>query len=296
MALGFLVLAWRFPVERYGFSLLIILTIFAMFLIMSMIDIDTYTIPDSLSLPALLISLLASFLLAANLLPNFSDALFGASLAAGVIALINRVGSLVLRRFKDTKERLWPIGMDQLNIAALGGALLSWQLGLGLALLSLVLNFITRKTLRLSEPVLYLLWFISLALIVYNPFTTPFKALSGTFVAAGAVAMLGALFWWFYDIFSKNQLPELEEDLDEPIAMGFGDVKLAAIMGALLGWQNFLFAFVVAVCLGAIGGIIGKFLSGNRQVPFGPYLAVATFVALFVAQPAITWYLGQLGF
>jgi hypothetical protein len=37
--------------------------------------------------------------------------------------LINRLGGLVLRRGRDTAERLWPVSLDTVNVAALAGLL-----------------------------------------------------------------------------------------------------------------------------------------------------------------------------
>jgi len=69
--------------------------------------------------------------------------------------------------------------------------------------------------------------------------------------------------------------------------MGFGDVLIAIIMGALLGYSAGLTALMLAFWIGAIYGlgVIGlgklknkKTLSLSSQVPFGPFLLLATFV------------------
>lgn len=77
--------------------------------------------------------------------------------------------------------------------------------------------------------------------------------------------------------------------------MGGGDIKLAAMMGAFLGWPSIVFALLVAFTTGAA---VGLFLiaSGRRSrkdaIPFGPSLAAGAIVAWFAAAPIITWYLG----
>ena len=295
MALGFGLIAWQFPIENYNFSFLPLIILFAMIVIMSFIDIDHYILPDTLTLPAIIIGILGTFLYTSESsnLPNFLQALQGAALGAGIIALINRVGSLVLRRFADTKERLWPFNMDQVNLAALGGALGGWWLGFGLPTFSLIINLIFVKTLRLPEGIVYALWLIALLILPWNPFVAPLIALKFTFIAAGAFAIIGSFYWWIYSSFTKEE--PIEEDDDEPVAMGFGDVKLAAVLGAMLGPENIMVALIIAIFAGAILGLIGKLLGGDRKIPFGPYLAFGGLVALFVGTALKSWYLGMLG-
>ncbi|MGL4608487.1 MAG: prepilin peptidase [Trueperaceae bacterium] len=293
-ATGFVILALRFPLETYGFTVFPLLAIFAMLVMMSMIDIDHYILPDSLTLPALAVALLGTLIYAPESgLPKLMPAVTGAAIGAGIIAMINRVGSLVMRRFDDTKERLWPIGMDQINVAALGGAVGGWQIGLGAAALSFMMNVFTRKSLRLPEQFMYALWFIALVFSTTQLIVHPVQSIAGSLASMGILSILGATYWWLHDIFSKNSAP-IEDD-DEPVAMGFGDVKLAAVLGAFLGWQLMLVGLLFAFVIGAVGGVLGRMAGGSRMVPFGPYLAIGGILALFVGQSLIQWYLGMLG-
>jgi leader peptidase (prepilin peptidase) / N-methyltransferase len=294
-AAGFVALALRFPVETYGFTVFPLLAIYAMLVMMSMIDIDLYILPDSLTLPALIVGILGTLIYAPESgLPSLMPALAGGAIGAGIIALINRVGSLVLRRFADTKERLWPIGMDQVNVAAVGGALGGWWVGLGVAAASFVANLVTRKPLRIPEQFVYAFWVIALVFSTTNLIIHPVQSIAGSLAATGIISIVGATFWWLRDIFSKQQETPQEDD-DEPVAMGFGDVKLAAVLGVFLGWKLMLVALLLSFVIGAVGGVIGRLAGGSRMVPFGPYLAIGGLLALFVGQPLITWYLGMLG-
>jgi len=75
--------------------------------------------------------------------------------------------------------------------------------------------------------------------------------------------------------------------------MGFGDVKLAALMGLLLGLGNVLIALFLAFFLGAIIGIILMVFKGKglkSEIPFGPFLIAGTFIAMFWGQEIINWY------
>ncbi len=290
----FFLLAWRWPLEIYDFTVIPLLIVFAMIIMMSWIDIDHYILPDSLTLPATIVAILGTLVYAEGSgLPTLSQALMGAAIGAGIIALINRVGSLVVRRFADTKERLWPIGMDQVNIAAVAGALGGWLVGVIGAAVSISINLISRRTIRLPELPIYTIWLATLLFSLTGLVVSTLEGVAGTFIAAGVVSIAGATFWWLRDVFLGE--PEVIEEDDEPVAMGFGDVKLAAVLGALLGWQALLVALLASFVLGSIGGVISRILGGNRLIPFGPYLALGGLLALFYGQSLVQWYLGMLG-
>ena len=122
MAAGFFAISMTWPVTEYGLTFLPLIAIYALLLILAFIDLDTFTLPDALTLPGLLLALAGTLLYAADSgLPSFSEALTGAMIAAGALTLVNRLGGLAMRRFRDTKERLWPIGFDQVNLAAVAG-------------------------------------------------------------------------------------------------------------------------------------------------------------------------------
>lgn len=75
--------------------------------------------------------------------------------------------------------------------------------------------------------------------------------------------------------------------------MGFGDVKLAILMGLLLGLPNVLVALFLAFFFGAVIGVIlmiFKKKNFKSEIPFGPFLILGTFVALFWGQAIANWY------
>lgn len=76
--------------------------------------------------------------------------------------------------------------------------------------------------------------------------------------------------------------------------MGFGDVKLAAVLGAVLGWEKFLVGLFFAVSIGALFGIVQRLAGGGRLIPFGPYLLAGALLALFFGDAVISWYFGLL--
>ena len=75
--------------------------------------------------------------------------------------------------------------------------------------------------------------------------------------------------------------------------MGIGDIKLAFLMGLLLGFPNIAVALFLAFFLGAIIGV-GLIMLGKKtmksEVPFGPFLIIGTLVALLWGQELINWY------
>jgi len=79
--------------------------------------------------------------------------------------------------------------------------------------------------------------------------------------------------------------------------MGFGDVKLGFLIGLFLGWPSILVAMFSAFFIGAIIGL-GLIVLGKKtlksQVPFGPFLVIGTFIALFWGEKIIRWYLSLI--
>ena len=78
-------------------------------------------------------------------------------------------------------------------------------------------------------------------------------------------------------------------------AMGGGDVKLAAMIGAFLGWRYIIISLFLGFFLGALAGIIlilSKIKSREDTVPFGPFIVLGSFITLFWGEKIISWYLG----
>jgi leader peptidase (prepilin peptidase) / N-methyltransferase len=82
-----------------------------------------------------------------------------------------------------------------------------------------------------------------------------------------------------------------------PRGMGMGDVKLAAVMGLLLG-PPVAAAMLVALLTGVLAGAVVIARKGARDgrktaVPFGPFLALGALVAVFAGQPIIDLYVNH---
>ena len=76
--------------------------------------------------------------------------------------------------------------------------------------------------------------------------------------------------------------------------MGWGDVKLALVMGLCLGWKmsmiSLLLAFLVAALFVVVGLAVGR-LSRKQLIPFGPFLALGAIMTLFWGEQLYNWYL-----
>lgn len=75
-------------------------------------------------------------------------------------------------------------------------------------------------------------------------------------------------------------------------AFGGGDIKLMAAAGLLLGVQNILLAFFIAVISGAVGAlvVIGK-KKTQRHLAFGPYLTGGIALSWLFGSQIMAWYL-----
>lgn len=76
--------------------------------------------------------------------------------------------------------------------------------------------------------------------------------------------------------------------------MGGGDVKLAALMGVVLGFPGSLLAVILAFITGAIfsvGLILAKKKHFGQVIAFGPFLVLGSFITLFWGNQIIDWYL-----
>lgn len=103
-------------------------------------------------------------------------------------------------------------------------------------------------------------------------------------------AACGYLSLWL--VFWAYKLPTGKE------GFGYGDFKLMALFGALLGWQLLPQIILLSSLVGAIIG--GAMMYINRtgsgtKIPFGPYIAVAGWIAMVWGQDINQWYLRSIG-
>lgn len=97
-----------------------------------------------------------------------------------------------------------------------------------------------------------------------------------------------------------DTIAEISGKLDAVVipreAMGFGDVKFLACIGAFLGWQAILFTIFASSIIGCLFGVAGILIARGRAkavLPFGPYLALGAVLWLFGGRELAGWYLSQ---
>jgi len=115
---------------------------------------------------------------------------------------------------------------------------------------------------RLTLP---LVWFALIA----NSFALFTSLENAVYGAIAGYLSLWSIFWIFKLLTGKE-------------GMGYGDFKLLAAIGALLGWQALPVVILLSSVVGAVVGILGIMIMGrdkNIPIPFGPYLAAAGFIA-----------------
>jgi leader peptidase (prepilin peptidase)/N-methyltransferase len=76
-------------------------------------------------------------------------------------------------------------------------------------------------------------------------------------------------------------------------AMGRGDLKFLAAIGAFLGWRGVLCSIFAGSVLGSVVGLI-TLVFGRRawsaKIPFGPYLAIGAMIWMFFGTEILDWY------
>ncbi|MNJ24134.1 Type 4 prepilin-like protein leader peptide-processing enzyme [compost metagenome] len=166
----------------------------------------------------------------------------------------------------------WRFGVTGTALALL---LLSWGL--------LAMSMIDIEHQLLPDAlVLPLLW-LGLIVNAFEMFVPLEDALWGT--VAGYLS-LWSVFWVFKMVTGKE-------------GMGYGDFKLLAMLGAWGGWQILPLTLLLSSLLGAVIGLIMLRLQrkqASTPIPFGPYLAIAGWIALLWGGQITTSYLKYSGF
>ena len=104
--------------------------------------------------------------------------------------------------------------------------------------------------------------------------------------------------WLFCSLFFSqkklNKIKIFQEKSDDnlPAWIGGGDLRLAFIMGFVLGTKGTIMALFLAYIIGAIGGIFIVIVKGkkNNVLPFGPFLSLGTYLSLLYGLYLWEWY------
>jgi leader peptidase (prepilin peptidase)/N-methyltransferase len=174
-------------------------------------------------------------------------------------------------------------------LTGLIGAFIGWQFGLGMTGIALLLLSWTLIALtfididhqllpdRLTLPLLWL----GLLLNSFSLFTTLEHAVYG---AAAGYLVLWSVYWLFKLLTGKE-------------GMGYGDFKLLAAIGAWGGFEVLPLTILLSSVVGVVLGVTLMALRRHQManpLPFGPYLAIAGWIAILWGDQLNHWYLSLL--
>ncbi|RGP56190.1 prepilin peptidase [Pseudomonas abyssi] len=169
--------------------------------------------------------------------------------------------------------------------------LVAWQMGFGLATAGMLvltwalicLSMIDADTQLLPDIIVLPLLWLGLILNSFGVYTDLNTALWG---AVAGYLSLWSVYWLFKLVTGKE-------------GMGYGDFKLLAMLGAWGGWQVLPLTILLSSLVGAILGIIilkARGANNSTPLPFGPYLAIAGWIALIWGETITGHYLRFAGF
>jgi leader peptidase (prepilin peptidase)/N-methyltransferase len=162
---------------------------------------------------------------------------------------------------------VWHFGPTVKGMAA---CVLLWTL--------VALTFIDADTQLLPDDLTLPLLWAGLAANLFGVFVPLHEAVIG---AIAGYLVLWGVYWLFKLVRGKE-------------GMGYGDFKLLATLGAWLGWKVLPGIVLLSSVVGAVIGIALVVLRGRDRaspLPFGPYLAVAGAIALFLGKSLVDLYL-----
>jgi leader peptidase (prepilin peptidase)/N-methyltransferase len=129
----------------------------------------------------------------------------------------------------------------------------------------------------ITLPGIPLAFLASLAL----PSVKAWDSLLGILAGGGSLLAIG----WLYHLITRKE------------GMGGGDIKLLAMIGALVGFKGVLFTIFVASAVGTIAGVLVMLRTQKDMklaVPFGPFLSIGAVAYVFFGPELIAWYLNFL--
>ncbi|WP_458525819.1 prepilin peptidase [Onishia taeanensis] len=166
-------------------------------------------------------------------------------------------------------------------VIAIHGASLQSLFLVGACLTLLALAAIDFRTQLLPDIItLPLLW----AGLGYQLLFQPLMLTSAVIGAMAGYLSLWSFYWLFKLITGKE-------------GMGYGDFKLLAALGAWLGWQTLPMVLILSAGAGAVIGILVQLAMPRLRgtpMPFGPFLAMAGWIALLAGAPLQAAYLGLM--
>jgi leader peptidase (prepilin peptidase)/N-methyltransferase len=248
-------------------QLLAHLVLLSLMIAASLIDLDEQTIPDGITIPGTLAGLAIAAALPWSLLPAEAWLIEGLP----SIEFLTFTSPAPWPAWLDTAPRMGPLAIGLACWTLWCGGILPrrWNTRHGWRMAARV--FVHRL---LAERLSYLVaigWLagaVAIALVAARGAAASWAALLTALVG---VAAGGGMIWIVRVIGAATLRRE---------SMGFGDVMLMSFIGAFIGWQGALIVFFLAPFLGLVNGVLQWILHRQPEIPYGPYLCLATFFVI----------------
>ncbi len=245
--------------------------LFVLLMAATFIDFDEKTIPDSITVPGVLLALLVVSIWPSALLPVTKANLM--------------IGVPVPEPLWLTSSAAWPEWLSTWRGLALGIAgYLGWSLAVTPATIT------SRRGLAKGVSFFFVsigragTWKLFAVLAAIGLLAIPLvwwiggDHWRGMLTSIVGIVLGGGLVWAIRIVASIALRKE---------ALGFGDVTLMAMIGAFLGWQASWLVFFLSPLAAVVVSLVNLVLTGRRDLPFGPYLALAA--AFVVVRWAWLW-------
>jgi leader peptidase (prepilin peptidase) / N-methyltransferase len=248
--------------------------VYALFLagliVATFIDFEHFIIPDEITIGGIVVGCLCSFLVpglqsATSLAGALKQSLIGMAIGAGLIYAILRAGKLIFGR-----EKLTLAGETRVVFGETALHLPNRQIPYG------DLFYRDSDTVKFRAARLEL---------IDRGYKDVYVRLSRTRLEIGEEQM------------DPEKVPHLEAITSEIVlpreAMGLGDVKFMAAIGAFLGWQAVIFSLVVSSLIGSLVGltlVVLRRRALSSRLPYGPYIAIAAALWVFAGPELVRGY------
>ncbi|MBM3882585.1 MAG: prepilin peptidase [Verrucomicrobia bacterium] len=236
------------------------------------IDAEHFIIPDQITIGGVVAGVLGSFLVpelhrVESSVTALQRCAWGAAVGAGIVYGIVRLGKLLLGRHKLRLPPGTRVYFDEEYLVLPGEAIAYGELFY-----------------RKGDAVILQAQQVELVDRCY--WNVPIRLTRETLV-------IGEL------EFSTEEVPCFEAVTDAMTlpreAMGLGDVKFMAAIGAFLGWAGVLFSLLASALVGSIVGLtliaLGR-RDRSTPLPYGPYIALAAAGWVFLGDRILRWWLG----
>ncbi|MGB9602584.1 MAG: prepilin peptidase [Limisphaerales bacterium] len=267
----FFLLSWLKYGERNFYIAIVSSLLIAALIVASFIDIEHYIIPDEITYGGIICGVLISFFLpplhnVSTHLDSLKRSITGVVVGAGLIFMIVNLGKLIFGRYRIK------INPNSKVIFTEESLVLPHQeipYGEIFSRKSDTIRFVAKR-LELPDRCY---WQVEVKL-------SPEKLIIGK------------------EEYEPESVVFMEATIDELIlpreAMGFGDVKFMAAIGAFTGWKGVLFSLCLSSIIGAVFGaalMLAGLKERSSRIPYGPFISLATIIWLLYGEEVLKiWF------